>query len=216
MVRSTTHLACHTEPVSNRPIRVEITIAADLDTVWRLTQDPALHARWDARFSRIDPLPATGGDVPWRFRYERRMLGLTIRGTGIALGSREGADGARTSALRFTTRDRRSPLLDGRGFWRYEPVDGGTRFITGYDYAPGWGPLLDRAVRPVVAWLTAFSFARLRRWAEHGEPPERWPLWRALLGRRGGSPRASDCTWSVGRTAAMADAPRALAALEAP
>lgn len=202
--------------MSHRPIRVEITIAADLETVWRLTQDPALHARWDARFSRISPLADVEDERPARFTYERRMPGLTIRGTGISLGSRVGADGARTSALRFTTSDRRSPLRDGRGFWRYEPVDGGTRFITGYDYVPGWGLLLDRVARPVVAWMTAYSFARLRRWAENGEPPEAWPVWRALLDRRRDRPRASDCTWSIGRQTAMADAPRALAALEAP
>ena len=203
--------------VSDRPIRVEIVIAADLETVWRLTQEPSLHTRWDARFSRITPIEsAPGDDAPWRFRYERGMLGLTIRGTGIALGTREGAGGARTSALRFTTDDRRSPLRDGRGYWRYEPVEGGTRFITGYDYAPGWGVTLDRAVRPIVAWLTAYSFARLRRWAERGEPPERWPVWRALLDARRDRPRASDCVWSVGRPHAMTDAPRTLAALEAP
>jgi len=201
--------------VRNRSIRVEIVIGADLDTVWRLTQDPELHARWDARFSRIVPESADD-EGAWRFRYERRMLGLTIRGTGIALGSRTGADGSRTSALRFTTRDRRSPLRDGRGFWRYESTDGGTRFITGYDYEPGWGRAADAVIRPVVAWMTAASFARLRRWAETGEEPERWPLWRIALGPRRDRPRASDCAWSVGRPSAMADAPRALAGLEAP
>lgn len=41
--------------MSNRSIRVETVIAADLDTVWRLTQDPVLHARWDARLSSIVP-----------------------------------------------------------------------------------------------------------------------------------------------------------------
>jgi len=203
--------------VSDRPIRVEIVIAADLDTVWNLTQDPVLHARWDARFSRIMPQAEQPEDgTAWRFTYERSALGLTIRGTGIALGSRTGAGGARTSALRFTTDDRRSPLRDGRGYWRYEPVEGGIRFITGYDYAPGWGALLDRAVRPVVAWLTAASLARLRRWAERDEPPERWPVWRALLDPRRDRPRASDCVWSIGRPHAMTDAPRTLAALEAP
>lgn len=199
----------------NRSIRVEITIDADIDTVWRLTQDPELHARWDARFSRIVPKGA-GADGAWRFRYERRMLVLTIRGTGIALGSRSGAEGSRTSALRFTTSDRRSPLRDGRGFWRYEPTDRGTRFITGYDYEPGWGRPADAVIRPVVAWMTAASFARLRRWAETGEEPERWPLWRIALGLGRDRPRASDCLWSVGRPSAMSDAPRALIDLAAP
>lgn len=205
-------LAC----VSNRSIRVETVIAADLDSVWRLTQDPELHARWDARFSRI-VRTEQGVDGRWRFRYERRILVHTIHGTGISLGSSIGADGARTSALRFTTTDRLSPLSDGRGFWRYEPVDGGVRFITGYDYEPGWGSLLDRLlVRPLVTWMTAYSFARLRRWAERDEPPERWPLWRAVLPGARDRPRASDCTRSIGRPAAMADAPTTLATLEAP
>jgi hypothetical protein len=202
--------------VSDRSIRVETVIAADLDTVWRLTQDPELHARWDARFSRIVPTER-GDDGLWRFRYERRMLVRTIRGTGIALGSRDGADGARTSALRFTTDDRLSPLRDGRGYWRYEPVAGGVRFITGYDYVPGWGRALDDlVVRRLVAWMTACSFARLRRWAERGEEPERWPLPRMALPARGDRPRARDCAWSIGRAGAMADAPESLTGLAAP
>jgi uncharacterized protein YndB with AHSA1/START domain len=202
--------------MSSRAIRVEITVAADLDAVWSLTQDPHSHARWDARFSRIVPTEQGEGGL-WRFRYERGMLVRTIRGTGISLGSRLGADGARTSALRFTTTDRLSPLRDGRGYWRYEPVEGGVRFLTGYDYEPGWGALLDRVlVRPLVAWMTAYSFARLRRWAERGEEPERWPLWRAVMPWPRDRPRASDCRWSIGRPAAMADAPADLAALAAP
>jgi len=202
--------------VGTRAIRVETVIAADIETVWRLTQDPTAHARWDARFSRIVPTER-GDDGQWRFRYERGMLVRTIRGAGIALGTREGADGARTSALRFTTRDRLSPLRDGRGYWRYEPVDGGVRFITGYDYAPGWGSLLDRVlVRPLVAWMTACSFARLRRWAERGDEPERWPLWRMALPGRGDRPRARDCVWSIGRPEALRDAPATLVGLDAP
>ncbi len=191
-------------------------MAADLDAVWHLTQDPDLHTRWDARFSRIVRTEQSA-DGRWRFRYERRMLVHTIHGTGISLGSRVGTDGARTSALRFTTTDRLSPLRDGRGYWRYEPVDGGVRFITGYDYEPGWGALLDRLiVRRLVAWMTAASFARLRRWAETDEPPERWPLWTMALPVARGRPRASDCTRSIGRPTAMADAPPSLATLEAP
>lgn len=202
--------------MGTRAIRVETVIAADLETVWHLTQDPVAHARWDARFSRIVPTEE-GADGLWRFRYERGMLVRTIRGTGIALGTRESEGGARTSALRFTTTDRLSPLRDGRGYWRYEPVDGGVRFITGYDYEPGWGSTLDRlVVRPFVAWMTACSFARLRRWAESGEAPERWPLWRMALPGRRDRPRAADCTWSIGRAGALRDAPAALAGLEAP
>jgi hypothetical protein len=194
-----------------KPIYVEIDIAADMDTVWQLTQDPELHPRWDARFSRITPtgqLPGGG----YRFRYERRMPLHTIVGTGTSLGERIRPDGSRTSALRFTTADRLSPLGEGRGYWRYLPIDGGTRFITGYDYTPGWGRMLDAwLVRPLVGWMTAWSFDRLRIWAETGTPP-RNPLafW---LGSRA---RASRCRRQPRHGSAMDAALTTLATLEAP
>ncbi|MEX1078094.1 MAG: SRPBCC family protein [Homoserinimonas sp.] len=194
-----------------KPLYVEIDIAADLDTVWELTQNPELHTRWDARFSRIAPtdlLPGGG----YRFAYERRMPFHTIRGTGTSLGERSRPDGSRTSALRFSTGDRLSPLGDGRGYWRYLPIDGGTRFITGFDYHPGWGTLLDVwIVRPLVGWLTAWSFDRLRLWAETGaEPSHPLAFW------RGAHPRASHCRRQPRRGSPMDDAPESLAALEAP
>ena len=86
------------------------------------------------------------------------------------------SDGIRTSALRFDTRDRLSPLGPGRGYWRYRPDGDHVVFSTGYDYEPAWGRALDRLlVRPLVGWLTAWSFDRLRIWAETEVPPERWP-----------------------------------------
>lgn len=201
--------------MGSRAIRVEIDIAADLDLVWNLTQEPVAHTRWDARFSRITPLDHTAAGV-WRFRYERRLLLHTIVGTGIAHGTRIATDGSRTSALRFTTGDRWSPLRDGRGFWRYEPGPQGVRFITGFDYEPGWGRALDRIVRPVVAWLTAVSFARLRRWAERDEVPEAWPIRRLILPGRSDRPRAAECRWTIGRPDTMRDAPETLTRLAAP
>lgn len=191
-----------------KPIYVEIDIAADIDTVWHLTQDTDLHPRWDARFSRITPI----GQLPdggYRFRYERRMPFHTIVGTGTSLGERLRPDGSRTSALRFTTADRLSPLGEGRGYWRYLPIEGGTRFITGYDYAPAWGRGLDAwLVRPLVGWMTAWSFDRLRIWAETGiEPNARFAWSRA---------RASRCRRQPRHGAAMDAAPATLATLEAP
>jgi hypothetical protein len=54
-------------------------------------------------------------------------------------------------------------------------VDGGIRFITGYDYQTrfGWaGRILDRLVfRPLMGWATAWSFDRLRLWLEKGIDP---------------------------------------------
>lgn len=89
------------------------------------------------------------------------------------------------------------------------------RFLTGYDYAPGWGwlgRLFDPLViRPFVWWLTARSFDRLRMWAEEGIPPEQTSGWRSL--RRGYRPRARNCLARPprrsGRTI-MEDAPRSL------
>jgi hypothetical protein len=175
------------------PIYVETHIRAPLDRVWELTQDTDLHPRWDARFSRITPVEElTGGG--YRFRYELRLPLHTLAGTGTSLGERHRPDGTRTSALRFTTPDRLSPLGPGRGYWRYVPTADGVTFVTGYDYAPGWGSVLDRLVlRRVVGWLTAWSFDRLRIWAEAGTEPERWPLASVLAVWRPERPRASRC-----------------------
>ena len=39
-------------------IYVEIPIHSSLDELWHKTQDPALHQRWDLRFTTISYLPA--------------------------------------------------------------------------------------------------------------------------------------------------------------
>jgi hypothetical protein len=83
-------------------IFVEIPIRATLDEVWQKTQDPALHQRWDLRFSRIEYLPRPDPAEPQRFRYATRIgFGLGIEGAGESTGSRDESSGRRTSALRF-------------------------------------------------------------------------------------------------------------------
>jgi hypothetical protein len=196
------------------PIYVEVLVRADLDRLWQLTQDTDLHPRWDLRFSSITPsgLLEAGGR---RFRYERGMLLHTIRGTGTSLGERHHADGSATSALRFTTSDPLSPLGDGRGYWRYVPTADGVRFITGYDYTPGWGAFADRVLlRRLIGWMTAWSFDRLRIWAETGVPPERWPVASILWIWRPDRPRAARCLRKAEHV--MRDAPASLDRLEAP
>lgn len=158
-----------------KQIYVEIPVRAPLDTVWTLTQQVDLHSRWDLRFSTIVPV-ADG--PPQEFRYEYRLPFRTIHGTGVSLGGRTGAGGAATSVLKFSTKDPLSPIGPGAGYWRYlSGADGGTRFITGYDFAPGWGRLgswLDKPfIRPGLGWATAWSFDRLRLWAEEGLDPRR-------------------------------------------
>ena len=161
-----------------RAIYVETFVRAPLDAVWEATQDPARHERWDLRFSSIRYLPRADKTGAQRFLYSTRIaFGLTIRGTGESVGAREGESGARTSALRFWSDDRRSLIREGSGFWRYVPVDGGVRFLTRYDYDTRWGiagALVDRVLfRPLLGWATAWSFDRLRIWLEDGIPPER-------------------------------------------
>lgn len=194
---------------------METLIRAPIDDVWQLTQEPALHPRWDLRFSRITP-ERTQGPGPIRFLYERTIPGHVIRGTGIALGERSRPDGTRTSALRFTTKDRLSPLREGRGYWRYVPTDSGVRFITGYDYVPGFGSIPDLLLRPIVRWMTAWSFDRLRIWAEDGIPPERWPLASTLWLWQPDRPRASRCRTHPPARGAFTDAPDTLNSLAAP
>jgi hypothetical protein len=197
-------------------IYVEVPIRADLERVWELTQNPGQHSRWDLRFTSITPAEqlASGG---YRFVYTRRIPGHTIAGTGTSLGERNRPDGARTSALRFTTTDPFSPLGDGRGYWRYLPDGDMTLFVTGFDYEPAWGALLDRLVmRRLIGWMTAWSFDRLRIWAETGTEPERWPLASVLAFWRPDRPRAANCRRQPRRGRAMDDAPATLETLESP
>ncbi|MCF2530725.1 hypothetical protein LZ495_26380 [Yinghuangia sp. KLBMP8922] len=185
--------------------------------LWRHTQDPALHQRWDLRFTEIrdlDTVPARGttpkpeptcGATPQpepepgpgaepgrepdpesepaapapgrRFRYATRPFpGLTIAGTGTTTGERLRPDGTATSALRFASAHPLSPIRYGRGYWRYVPTPDGIRFLTGYDYTPGFGGrrlgrTADRLFRPLMGWATAWSFDRLRLWLETGAAP---------------------------------------------
>lgn len=159
------------------PIFVESIIRVPLDELWRATQEPSLHQRWDLRFSEIEYLPKSSDNEPQHFLYRTRIGGgLDIAGEGESAGERSAADGSRTSVLRFWSDDAKSLIADGSGFWKYEPVDGGVRFFTVYDYRTRFGVLgriVDRmAFRPLMAWATAWSFDRLRLWLEEGVTPE--------------------------------------------
>jgi hypothetical protein len=76
-------------------IYVETRIQGPLEEVWRLTQERALHERWDLRFTTIEYLPRPDPAAPQRFRYATRIdFGLRIEGAGESVGSRDGAGGA--------------------------------------------------------------------------------------------------------------------------
>jgi hypothetical protein len=162
--------------LSGQPIYVEATIRTSLGRLWERTQDPALHQRWDLRFTEIRYLPRPDETLPQRFLYETRLgFGLRIAGEGETVGTREDATGMRTSALKFWSDDPKSLIRTGSGYWQYVPVEGGVRFLTRYDYETRFGllgRLFDRAVfRPSIGWATAWSFDRLRLWLEEDVDP---------------------------------------------
>lgn len=71
-------------------IYVEIRIRGDIDDLWRRTQQPDLHERWDLRFSEILYLPRAHEAAPQQFRYSTRIgFGLRISGEGESEGRDE-------------------------------------------------------------------------------------------------------------------------------
>ena len=157
-------------------VYVEIRIRGAMDELWRLTQTPDVHARWDLRFTDIEYLPRPDETQPQQFLYATRIgFGLAIRGGGETVGQRDGANGERTSALKFWSDDPKSLIREGAGYWRYVPTDDGVRFFTSYDYRVRFGAI-GRAFnslvfRPIMGWATAWSFDRLRLWIEMGIDP---------------------------------------------
>lgn len=158
-------------------IYVEIPVRASVERLWALTQDPEQHHRWDLRFTRITYLPRVNDQEPQRFLYETRIgFGLRIHGTGESVGLLSRTGGDTTSSLKFASDDPKSLIRSGSGYWRYIPDVAATRFLTWYDYDVRFGTLgrlIDRfAFRPLMGWATAWSFDRLRLWAEAEQAPE--------------------------------------------
>lgn len=167
----------HVRSQSNPGIYVEREIDAGIDDVWRLSQTPDLHERWDLRFSRIKYLPRDTESEPQQFIYETRIgFGMSVAGTGESVGERIGVDGSAISSLRFDSNDPKSLIRRGAGYWRYIPTDASMRFLTWYDYEVRFGAigrLVDRMIfRPLMGWATAWSFDRLRLWIEEDQTPE--------------------------------------------
>jgi len=157
-------------------IYVEVRIRGNLDDLWRLTQTPDLHARWDLRFTDIEYLSRPDPAQPLQFRYATRIgFGLAVWGYGETVGEKDGMNGERTSALKFWSDDPKSLIREGAGYWRYVPTADGLRFFTSYDYHVRFGLLgraFDRVVfRPLIGWATVWSFDRLRLWIEQGIDP---------------------------------------------
>jgi len=157
-------------------IYVEIFIRAPMESLWQKTHEPKLHERWDLRFSRIDYLPRQP-DEPQRFLYSTRIgFGFRIDGEGESTGEHDGVSGQRTSALKFWSKDPKSLIELGSGYWKYVPLADGIRFFTFYDYQPRFGAIgriIDKLIfRPLIGWATAWSFDCLRLWIEQDVSPE--------------------------------------------
>ena len=158
-------------------VYVEICIHSTVDEIWQRTQTPELHRRWDLRFTEIEYLPRTSESEPQRFLYSTRIgFGLKIEGEGESTGTRADTSGTRTSALSFWSKDPKSLIAKGSGYWKYVPTGACVRFLTWYDYDSRFGAmgrLFDRfAFRPLIGWATAWSFDQLRLWIEREIPPE--------------------------------------------
>jgi hypothetical protein len=157
-------------------IYVEILIGGDMESLWRKTQEPQLHQRWDLRFSEIKYLPREPGAAQ-KFLYSTRIgAGVRINGQGESTGEHDDASGQRTSALKFWSQDPKSLIEFGSGYWKYVPTPSGIRFFTAYDYRTRFGAagrVFDKLLfRPLIGWATAWSFDRLRLWIEQDISPE--------------------------------------------
>jgi hypothetical protein len=158
-------------------IYVETSIRSTVDEIWRRTQIPDLHQKWDLRFTIIEYLAKNSESEPQKFLYSTRIgFGLRIDGFGESTGTHADANGSRTSALSFWSDDSKSLISRGSGYWHYIPAGTSVRFLTWYDYSTRFGAIgsiIDQVMfRPLIGWATAWSFDRLRLWIELGIPPE--------------------------------------------
>lgn len=160
--------------MKSKPIYVEVPIHVPIERVWDASQQPDLHAQWDLRFSSIRYLPKGEGE-PQHFTYTRQVSPFfKVEGWGKSSGAAQLKNGARSSSLHFGTDQLLSPIREGRGYWKYEPIEKGTKFLTQYDYTPAFGKVgqfIDFFFRPLMGYATALSFDVLKRWLEKGEAP---------------------------------------------
>lgn len=161
--------------MSKKPIYVEIEMHADIDMVWRYTQEPQLHEQWDLRFTSITYNEKSGEDAPQTFTYTTKVMpGVSVSGWGVSKGIHEKQTGIKTSSLHFGTEQLISPIAEGKGYWQYIPQNRGVTFLTQYDYDVRFsliGKCFDVLFKPVMGWATALSFDVLKRWIEIGERP---------------------------------------------
>jgi hypothetical protein len=145
------------------PLHVSVKLKTSLEALWNFTQDHHRHPTWDHRFTKIVML-ANEIKTGTQMRYEKNVLGLTIRGFGRYKLHKP----MQQSTFEFWSSDPRSLIRRGAGLWRYTPASNGTiAFATSYTYEVRWGLLgrvIDRLIfRPAMQWYTEQSFRRLAR-----------------------------------------------------
>ena len=173
--------------VRPRPLHVSVRLRTTVERLWDLTQDHVLHPTWDHRFSRIEML-ADCVETGTEMRYERTLLGLTLRGFGRYKLHRP----LEQSTFEFWSDDPRSLIRRGVGLWLYRPMgDGTVVFSTSYTYDVRWGAvgrIVDRvAFRSLFQRETERSFRRL---AETWFDGDASPVYGAA-GRKPALPRAT-------------------------
>ncbi len=149
-------------PKANK-IVVEALIPAPREEVWRRSQDPAEHVRWDIRFDGIRLLNEQDAAGRQRLLYTTRLVwGLRVEGHGHFLANSP----LERSVFGFDSADPRSLIRDGRGLWLYEQRGDQTLFKTVFDYQVRFGLLgkcADRMFRPLMQLATEWSFETLRQ-----------------------------------------------------
>lgn len=152
---------------AHRKIVVEAFVRAPVEDVWRRTQEPAEHVRWDLRFDEIAFVDGVDERGFHAMEYRTSIgFGIAIRGVGRYRHSTPLAH----SSFEFDSNDWKSLIRGGTGLWLYEPMAGGTYFKTVFDYEPRFGipgALVDRFLfRPIFRLATEWSFETLRLWCE--------------------------------------------------
>lgn len=164
-------------PIKSKPLYIETFIECPLEVIWDHTQKPEIHEQWDLRFTEIKYLPKASESDPQQFLYTTQIgFGLKVAGNGESVGTKSKSNGESTSVLKFWSAMPVSIISEGSGYWKYIPVNGGIKFLTGYDYKVRWGftgKLIDKFIfRPLIGWATAWSFDALKLWIEKNIHPK--------------------------------------------
>ncbi|WLP57885.1 hypothetical protein [Bacillus pumilus] len=161
--------------MKRKPVYVETTIHAPIEKVWEYTQNPKLHEQWDLRFSTIS-LNEPQNEQPQSFLYEKHLgFGLSVTGTGAYRTRMMDERNERASSLHFKSSHPLSFINEGSGYWKYMKTSDHIVFQTQFDYktkeGKGW-TWADRILfRPMIGFMTAFSFGALKTWLEKGTHP---------------------------------------------